>query len=410
MRTSRKYSGGHMSDEQVRERFRQALSGMDASDETIERILVMTEAEERARMQKSQSRTGHAGRAAASHPHGKLRVRTAVAMAGLTALLATGAYAAVSTDFFQLAFGPKGNEDVANYTVVDEDHGNPATGEPKTWIAPSRTWADVDEQVANTLLDGYVYDLNYTVESHGYTLTVNQCVMDEMGNGIASITLENPEGLQLSDAGYGEVYLSNDAPVYLTVESEDGATWDSVILRDAQESTDTKLVGTVCFGPFSGELPLNSGPSFVLKNRDDGGQTGSAAQDNMGHTFYSPESVLLAKTFTASDGTTVKVSPIGMARYSADSADEASRSIREATIRYTDGSEYTVYRWGGDEPVVNYAVCYGYSEDASQSGDAVVFNRLVDVDDVESVVLRGVTYSGENGTDEQEFELELSAS
>ena len=109
-----------------RARFKRALSSMDASDETIERIMRMAEKEDRLQAQQEQTFSLVAG--AGSHskkapraPRGRLRVRTAVAIAATTALVASAAYAAVSVDFTHLAFGPKGNADVEAHTVVDQD-------------------------------------------------------------------------------------------------------------------------------------------------------------------------------------------------------------------------------------------------------------------------------------------------
>ena len=81
--------------------------------------------------------------------------------------------------------------------------------------------------------------------------------------------------------------------------------------------------------------------------------------------------------------------------------------IREMVIRFTDGTEYTVYHWGVDDPVDNTVLGYGYGWE-NEDDCARVFNRLVDVDAVESVVLRGVIRV-DDPNDEQEFETALSA-
>ena len=81
--------------------------------------------------------------------------------------------------------------------------------------------------------------------------------------------------------------------------------------------------------------------------------------------------------------------------------------VREVVIRFSDGTEYTVDRWGVDDPVANSVLSYGYGWE-NEDDCARVFNRLVDVDAVESVVLRGVIRADEP-SDEQEFETVLSA-
>ena len=367
----------------------------------------MAEKEDRQKAQQEQvfsqvAGAGSQGKKASRAPRGRLRVRTAVAIAATTALVASAAYAAVNVDFTQLAFSPKGNADVEAHTVVEQDCINPVTGEPKSWVAPSRTWADVDEQVAERLLDGYVFDAGLTAESHGYTLTVGQCVMDENGNGIAAITIENPDGVDIADAGYGEVYLSNDAPVFELVQSPDGESpWDVRIVRDTEASTDTKLVGAAYFGPF--RVTIGEGLVWSLVSREDGGQSSVQASNAAGESTYMLATTLPAKEFKGNDGSTVELSPIGMVQHPAS----VDQHIREMVIRFTDGTEYTVYRWGVDDPVDNTVLGYGYGWE-NEDDCARVFNRLVDVDAVESVVLRGVIRV-DDPNDEQEFETALSA-
>ena len=390
-----------------RARFKRALSSMDASDETIERIMRMAEKEDRQKAQQEQAFSqaagmGSQGKKASRAPRGRLRVRTAVAIAATTALVASAAYAAGNGEFTQLAVGPKGNADVVAHTVVEQDCITPVTGEPKSWVAPSRTWADVDEQTAERLLDGYVFDAGLTAESHGYTLTVGQCVMDENGNGIAAITIENPDGVDIADAGYGEVYLSNDAPVFELVESPDGESpWDVRIVRDVEASTDTKLVGAAYFGPFRGTI--GEGLVWSLVSREDGGQSAVQAANATGESTYLPAATLPAKEFKGEDGSTVELSPIGMVQHPA----RTDQHVRDVVIRFTDGTEYTVDRWGVDDPVANSVLSYGYGWENEDDG-ARMFNRLVDVDAVESVVLRGVIWA-DDPNDEQEFETVLSA-
>ena len=391
-----------------RARFKRALSSMEASDETIERIMRMAEKEDRQKAQQEQMfsqvvGTGSHGKKTPRAPRGRLRVRTAVAIAATTALVASAAYAAVNVDFAQLAFGPKGNADVEAHTVVEQDCINPVTGEPKSWVAPSRTWADVDEQTVERLLDGYVFDAGLTTaESHGYTLTVGQCVMDENGNGIAAITIENPDGVDIADAGYGEVYLSNDAPVFELVESPDGESpWDIRIVRDVEASTDTKLVGAAYFGPFRGTI--GEGLVWSLASRGDGGQSSVQATNAAGESTYLPAATVSAKEFKGEDGSTVELSPIGMVKHPGS----VDQHVREVVIRFTDGTEYTVTRWGVDDPVVNAVLSYGYGWENEDDG-AHMFNRLVDVDAVESIVLRGVIRA-DGASNEQEFETVLSA-
>ena len=132
------------------------------------------------------------------------------------------------------------------------------------------------------------------------------------------------------------------------------------------------------------------------------------AQDADGTSAYVPAATLPTKEFKAEDGSIVEVSPIALARFLADPGNSAN----EAVIRYTDGSEYVVYRQGGDDPVSNDVVGYGYSDEADRDGSAHLFNRLVDVDAIDSIALRGHTYveAAAGEPSQQGFELVFRAS
>ena len=139
-------------------------------------------------------------------------------------------------------------------------------------------------------------------------------------------------------------------------------------------------------------------------SREDGGQSSVQASNVAGESTYLPAATLPAKEFKGDDGSTVELSPIGMVQHPAS----VDQHIREVVIRFTDGTEYTVYRWGVDDPVDNSVLAYGYGWE-NEDDRARVFNRLVDVDAVESIVLRGVIRA-DDPNDEQEFETVLSAS
>lgn len=346
--------------------FEQTFGCLDVSDETTQRILAMAQ---------HPVGQGHQNRRSGRR---RITTRTALAAAAMAAVVASGAYAAATGDFFQTAFGPKGNPDVEARTVTKEDWVSPVTGEPATWTNPGQTWVEVDPQTAERLLGGYVEDVGRSISLHGYTLTIEQCVVDEHGNGVATYTLVNPDGVAFSEAGYGEVYRG-DAPVAVGMwgAESDRPMWDMRMIRDAGASDGTTLRGAIYFGPFAGTV--GEGLVWTLEDCAAQPQSGQTAADASAELPYRPASTVPATTLRSDSGLAVDLSPLSLvvARPGADAP-----SPYAVTIRYQDGSEYVVFREGGEDPVLNRIIGYGYGDG---SGSAYLFNRLVDVDAVASV-------------------------
>lgn len=343
-------------DSAVRDAVRRAFQGMDASDDVTSRVMAST-------FGRREAKGARVGRRVAR--------RVAVACAALT-LVSTGAYAAVLSDFFRTAFGPKGQEDVAAHEVTSV-YVDPETGESSStsWMAPARDWEAVDEDAADRILGAYVQDVGQSVTFGGYILTVGQYVMDANGNGVAAVSIENPDGLDIMDAGYGEVWLSNDTPVYMAMMSAGGGlgSWSWRTVGDKDASTATRLEGAVYFGPFSGNA--EEGAAFVLRAR--GGETQESDAVEL-----VPASTLPVSTLASEDGGTVELSPVAIT---------VPAVSTDVTINYKDGGEYVVAR-GGDDPVSNAVESYipGDGSAPEEESEAVMlFNRLVDVEQVKSV-------------------------
>ena len=67
---------------------------------------------------------------------------------------------------------------------------------------PSREYVDVDEAMAEKLVEPYVEDLNITRQIGDYTLTIINNISD--GNaGVLSLKLENPNGIKAIHADEG---------------------------------------------------------------------------------------------------------------------------------------------------------------------------------------------------------------
>lgn len=308
-----------------------------------------------------------------------ITVRAVVACGLIAAVMASGAYALVETDFFGVAFGSKGNPDVAAHPAREV-----LSDCVKTWTMPERTWEEADADAAQRLLGAYVEDINQSVSMRGYTLTIEQGVIDEHGNGVATFSLENPAGVELQGGEYGEVALANEAPTSVVMQELDArgdvyAFWDSRMVRDADASTDTVLHGALYFGPFTGEI--GKGVSWLMPDRTITQRPGQSLVDVSAVLDWCPANPVPATTLRTESGDAVDLSPLALVVYEPAEADELWGPF-EVTVRYVDGSEYVVVREGMEDPVNNRVVGYKYMDG---SASAHVFNRLVDVDAVASV-------------------------
>jgi len=379
--------------------FQAAFAGMQPTNRTVERILNMT--------------TRKPERVTRAKPARRFTVRAAIATVAATALLTSGAYAAVSSDFFQSAFGPKGQQDVGANELVLEEKVNPNTGETSVSYFPERTWSEVDPAVAERLVGAYVEEVGQSVQMNGYTLTVEYCLIDENGLGLATIVLSNPEGLELFDSGVGEVSLANGAPTAVVMGVADETSWSYRMIGDAARSTQTELYATIYFGSFSGTVD-ERGVSWSLgdnlaraawkEQRAQELEAGVSPEELTpfeqvwASLVHQPQSAVPAMILTNEAGGSVEVSPLGLTAYSYAAPaypeyDELNAAVpipsnplspKQITVRYADGSEYVVMRSGAEVPVNNVNTSFSLIDG---TGAGFLFNRLVDIDAVESVAV-----------------------
>ncbi len=369
------FGGAATGAEDVRARafFREALDGVDAPDDLSERVMEMART------------TGSKTRESLSR---RMPVRVAVACAALgVAVVGTAAYAAVSNaDFFQSAFGGKGQEDVAAHDV-------PVEGKDSTVRLPEMTWVETDPADAERIVGDYVGTAGQSVEAQGYTLTVDQVVVDENGLGVATYTLSNPDGVGEVDDLYGQFGFV-DAPIQgVAVEGAtqrelyDGITvptfYDYRSVKDENLSTDTELHAVVYFCSPYGTLDEN-GLAWRLSVPDGSGTPSGST------VVYAPESVLPATTLTAESGETVSLSPLGLVAPAS-----VSESYRCCTVEFSDGTEYVIqderYYEDSSTELVNNTIFGLYLSEEGEPGSesgliSFLFNRLVDVDAVTAVV------------------------
>ena len=368
-------------DERARALFREAFSPIDAPDDMAERVIRMA---------------GTSNRNMRGHRVHHIPVRAVVIGVTLSAaLVGGGAYAAVQSDFFQSAFGDKGQKDVAARDV-------PVEGKDSTCRLAEMTWVQTDPANAERILGPFVGTVGQSVSANGYTLTVDEVVVDENGIGVATYTLSNPDGVGEVDGYYGHFGFMPDAPIRgVHVEGATqrdigngmtgGISFDQRSVKDELLSTETELHAVQYFCPLFGERDEN-GYMWRLSVLDE--ESGRLAGPTV---TYAPEAAIPATAFAAETGETVSMSPLGMvASESIETMDP--ESYRRCVVTFSDGTEYVVkddryYEFDDKENAPELVDNTIFALGSGSVGTFFVFNRLVDVEAVASVTFE--TTAGE---------------
>lgn len=368
-------------DERARALFREAFSPIDAPDDMAERVIRMA---------------GTSNRNTRGHRVHRIPVRAIVIGATLSAaLVGGGAYAAVQSNFFQSAFGDKGQEDV-------EARDIPVEGKDSTCRLAEMTWVQTDPANAERILGPFVGTVGQSVSANGYTLTVDEVVVDENGIGVATYTLSNPDGVGEVDGYYGHFGFMPDAPIRgVHIEGATqrdigngmtgGISFDQRSVKDEVLSTGTELHAVQYFCSLFGEHDEN-GYMWRLSVWDE--ESGRLAGPTV---TYAPEAAIPETAFAAETGETVSMSPLGMvASESIEATDPGS--YRRCVVAFSDGTEYVVkddryYELDDKENAPELVDNTVFTLGSDSVGTFFVFNRLVDVEAVASVTFE--TTAGE---------------
>ena len=363
-------------------RLNQAFDLLVVPDRTYEKVIDMTR--ENQGTNASHQRVG-------TH---RMTRRAFVACAALSvAAIGTVAYAAVNTDFFQTAFGDKGQPDIEAHEVVLENG--------TSYTMPARQWVGVESDDVDRLLGDYVELIGDSIAYEGYALTLGACVVDENGLGVASFELCNPDGVQLVKNvpyEYGMVEFEKDCPVgAIAMMDATGTTHvNGRCFFDRDASTDTDVVGASYFDIGRGDgTPEEQGVSWMLAHRG-----GYDVPEELDLISFHPSKFVPTRPFISEDeDVAVSISPIGMVIDTPnDSGCEFEAEIESTgeivTVRhpewmttnirivFVDGTEYIVR----STDVSNTTFGSVADDFSSQS---VIFNRLVDPERVASVVVNG---------------------
>lgn len=291
----------------------------------------------------------------------------AVAASGITV------FAAAKGGFFQSAFGSKGHTNIEAHPVTDDG---------QSWMAPSRDWEEVDEDAAAKLTGGQVVQIGDSVSVYGYTLTIDEYMIDENGIGAVTYTLSNPDGLEgISFSEYGDYYVTPDCPMSeISMWSTSEKMFDTRSITDQTKTTETELHAVLYFAPFEkleeeeGILIRHSGYEW-----DENGEILSHEQEDI--TFI-PDEFITSSAYTNEAGYTAHVSPIGILIDGPVFEMKKPEWIHDKLIiTYTDGS---VYQAANTDVLNEILSCY--NDDGAL---LAVFNRLVDTDKISSITVNG---------------------
>lgn len=357
-------------DDRLYEAFAQDVQLPDALDERLAQCY---------RRVRLESQKGDAMKHANHKPNRKA-LRTALALAAAICVLAGAALAVADyTGFFESAYGDGIAAQQAHDVPIVNDEGEVV----KTEHYPTIDRAPVDTEQASELIGDYVSAVGQSVTVRGYTFTIRECVMDENGIGAVTIDVENPDGVSQQTAFDGAAGESAPYNIVFGQPSE-GGVWDfdDRGFIDESASTDTcvrwvyYLIArdtleddiTVQVAVHKGESDADKAPLF------------ETAELTIPQSEYVPAARFTGGNFEA------ELSPVGITLRVTDMETDGyiDLSAKDLVIRYADGSEYIVQ---GEDL---YSTSVGFLR---HNGEVCLsLNRLVDVDNVTEIYLRGHYY------------------
>ena len=316
--------------------------------------------------------------------------------------------AATDGELFERIWGILGKKDVeAHQELVYE-----AEKDSSYYIAyPARDYAELDPETAKALIGDCVQELSLSQEVDGTTITLLSAVRDN-NSAVVALTLEKEGGVDILD--------------YSQLDNESKGAWfsaDSTFLFnigyggnlyvDLDKSTGDKLycydyVPLNTFGKGSLRMEIEQYPC-TLGERDAllaeayGSERAQAVENGKktvsidipcGNRLQSTE-------FTNAGGGRIEMSPIsmnidmntGLGLTPGQAYDPYS--AYKIVITYRDGSTYTVL----EHEYPDVYACDEYIDNTSYSCGSLdnefllIFNRLVDPEDVVSVTVNGIEYT-----------------
>ena len=316
--------------------------------------------------------------------------------------------AATDGELFERIWGILGKQDVeAHQELVYE-----AEKDSSYCIAyPARDYEELDPETAKALIGDCVEELSLSQEIDGTTITILSAVRDN-NSAVVALTLEKEGGVDILD--YSQ--LDNEAKGAWFSEKSTflfNIGYGGNLYVDLDKSTDDKLycydyvpLNTFGTGSLRMEIeqyPCTLGERDALLAEEYGSEQAQAVENGKKTTeLRIPcEKRLGSTAFTNAGGGQIEMSPIsmnidmntGLGLTPGQAYDPYS--AYKIVITYRDGSTYTVL----EHEYPDVYACDEYIDNTSYSCGSLdnefllIFNRLVDPEDVVSVTVNGIEYT-----------------
>lgn len=252
---------------------------------------------------------------------------------------------------------------------MEDAYGNPIE-------APSMERPAIDLTETEKLIGAYISDVDGVLTIGENTFTLKNFMIDETGCGAITWTVENPNGIDYGDAGYGIVYFNS-----MTIDNPnmyhyaaDGSKKDVLDVTTAlisKNKAGTKLELVSYFGTVAKYQMGDSLVWMVSRNRKQEAQK----------IQITPVEHIPAKTMTTADGMKLMIANQGLT-FDIDS--NTDFLIDKIVINFKDGTQYCVE--DDDANIYNLANAYWRQSKEYRYDELVyLFNRLIDTNEVASV-------------------------
>ena len=319
--------------------------------------------------------------------------------------------------------------DRTGYDHKDVTHFTDPEKPGEVYDIPAYDRVPVDESVAASEAVPLVSPVGQTISWEGYTLTVDANMYDQVTKcGVLTYTLEKPDGIPsyvLRENGvidfpegeildinqYGYSYIIPDqitdtrmtAAFYYQLDNPESTDlvlsftqWAAIRLPDYEEllkQTMEQVKREVSEDEVIEQLKQALGDEYeelasAVSHEKivDTGYDGLVYERIKGR-FDCPEKITIPEkalgemsNLTLADGN-IKVSPIAIRVDTREMRDYPNGIIKRVKICFKDGTEYVVR----DENVANYMFAVGYTD----RDVTLMFNRMIDVNEIASIVLDG---------------------